>query len=232
MDVMNHDYGRHITNAGNSHFINNITDSVKDITRDLWGNKTARFASAYSGQDPTWQYDNKVTEWSQYWGSSTGEFDSYDLLPLGLYFKTEFDLFGSDPDSWKFGGWLYNNIFYATTEEFRAAYFSPGFEKLPPNIDGTWTHTDQKGPVLPLDDEAPPMPIAKSSRFKVDYGNKYVEWMGYSFYLSFDVNTGMTLHDVRFKGDRILYEIGIQEALAHYVGPRETGVMNGTRLTF
>lgn len=31
----------------------NITDSIKDITKDLWGNKTRYYASV--GQDPYWQ---------------------------------------------------------------------------------------------------------------------------------------------------------------------------------
>lgn len=198
-----------------SEFNNNITRSVKDITKDLWGNHTQHYA--YPGQEPSWQYDNRITEWSQYWGGATGAFASSTLLPLGLYFKATYDIFMEDPSSWTFEGWLYNDIYYPTTEEFRKAYFSPGFEKLPPNIDGVWTHTDQKGPVFPLDTEAPPMPVAKSARFSVDYRERYVEWMGFSFYMAFRYDSGMSLYDIRFKGERILYELGIQEALAHYV---------------
>ena len=33
-----------------------------------------------------------------------------------------------------------------------------------------------------------------------------------------DTNSGIALHDVRFKGERIVYELGMQEALAHYAG--------------
>ena len=76
-----------------------------------------------------------------------------------------------------FVGWLYNNILYPTTEDFRDAYNSPSFKKFPPNRDGHWAWTDQKGPVLPLDDEAPPMPVAKTARFSIDWSQKYVEWM-------------------------------------------------------
>ncbi|KAK3712173.1 hypothetical protein LTR37_009264, partial [Vermiconidia calcicola] len=199
-----------------SRFTNNITNSVKDITKDLWGNKTSY--SSWSGQDPVWQYDNKITQWSQYWGSSKGDFYSSTLLPLGLYYGFEFDLLGIDQDSWKFKGWLYNGVHYPTTEDFREAYFSPGFEKLDPNLDGEWTHTDPKDAGFPLDREAPPMPLARSARFSVDYRQKYVEWMGFSFYLAFQTETGMTMYDIRFKGERIIYELGIQEALAHYAG--------------
>ena len=31
--------------------------------------------------------------------------------------------------------------------------------------------------------------------------------------------SGIALHDIRFKEDRIVYELGMQEALAHYAGP-------------
>ncbi len=59
------------------------------------------------------------------------------MLTFGRY-----DLLGSDKDSWTFAGWLYNDIYYRTSEEFREAYFSRGFEKLAPNLDGAWTGTD------------------------------------------------------------------------------------------
>lgn len=32
---------------------------------------------------------------------------------------------------------------------------------------------------------------------------------------------GVSLHDVRFKGERVIYELAMQEALAHYAGPDE-----------
>lgn len=32
---------------------------------------------------------------------------------------------------------------------------------------------------------------------------------------------GVSLHDVRFKGERVVYELAMQEALAHYAGPDE-----------
>jgi primary-amine oxidase len=200
-----------------SKFNKKITDDIKDITKDMWANETKH--TSYSGQDPYWQYDNKITEWSQYWGYATGDFDSSDLLPLGLYYGASYDILGNQPHTWSFIGYLYNDILYKTAEEFRAAYFSPGFEKLEPNIDGLWTHTDQRGPGFPADKAAPPpMPVAESARFSVDYRQKYVEWMGFSFYLTFLDDSGLTMYDIRFKGERILYELGIQEAMAHYAG--------------
>ena len=45
----------------------------------------------------------------------------------------------------------------------------------------------------------------------------YIEWMGFSFYVSQDNDAGMQLHDIRFKNERIIFELGMQEAMAHYV---------------
>ncbi len=138
-------------------------------------------------------------------------------LPLGLFFKS--DVTGRDPSQWKLEGWLYNNIFYETTDQFRAAYWSPGFVKLGANVEGDWARTDQQGPVLPSDSSYPPTPVAPAgARFSVDAEAKYVEWMDWSFYIGFTRDTGIALYDVRHSGKRVLYELAMQEALAHYAG--------------
>ena len=153
------------------------------------------------------------------------EFDTETLLPLGLYFKS--DVTGRDPSKWKVEGWFYNDIFYPTTEAFRNAYYSPGFKKLGANIDGDWARTDRDGPLLPMDTTPPPQGIAPAGlRYSVDQHAKYVQWMDFSFYIGFTRDRGMALYDIRHKGQRILYELSMQEALAHYAGndPVQSGV--------
>lgn len=41
-----------------------------------------------------------------------------------------------------------------------------------------------------------------------------VEWLGWSLNVGLKPSTGLRLFDVRFKGERIAYEIALQEALA------------------
>lgn len=197
-----------------------ISASIADITLDLW-NGTALGLDNDTlymwGIDPLWQDDGRITLWTQYWNSPTSGFGDSTLFPLGLYMKS--DITGRDPAQWKFEGWLYNDIFYETTEEFRAAYFTEGFVKYGPNVDGEWAQTDRQGDMLPMDTQSPPDSIAPSgSRYKVDSESKYVEWMDFSFYVGFSRDTGMALYDVKYKGERVLYELGLQEALAHYAG--------------
>jgi primary-amine oxidase len=201
-------------------WLHKVGASISDITLDLWGG-TATGADNDTldiwGIDPLWQYDGKITRWDTFWHLPTDEFDAETLLPLGLFFKS--DVTGRDPSKWKLEGWLYNDIFYPTTEAFRAAYWSGNFTKLGGNVEGDWARTDKTGPVLPMDNASPPVAVAPSgARFSVDPDAKYVEWMDFSFYIGFSRDTALALYDIRHKGQRILYELGLQEALAHYAG--------------
>lgn len=203
-----------------SNWLLGISQSVSDITLSLWN---ATFLGLDNdtismwGIDPLSQGQDRLTRWDQFWNEPASDFDDSTLLPLGLYVHS--DVTGRDPSKWKLLGWLYNDIFYSTTEEFRQDFYSPGFKKLGLNTEGKWAQTDQQGKVLPHDRSYPPVSVAPSgSRFAVDVAQKYVEWMDFSFFISFAHDTGMALHDIRYKGQRILYELGLQEALAHYAG--------------
>lgn len=46
-----------------------------------------------------------------------------------------------------------------------------------------------------------------------------------SSFPSFTRDTGMRLFDIKYKGERIIYELGLQEAIAHYAGndPQQSG---------
>jgi hypothetical protein len=41
----------------------------------------------------------------------------------------------------------------------------------------------------------------------------------------FTRDTGMRLYDIKYKGERVAYELGLQEAIAHYAGndPHQSG---------
>ncbi|KAL1876689.1 hypothetical protein Plec18167_005097 [Paecilomyces lecythidis] len=201
-------------------FMNKIGASIADITLALW-NGTAmgldNDTMSIWGIDPLWHENGRIIYWSGFWNNPTSFYDSSTLLPLGLYVKT--DITGRDPSKWSVQGWYYDGEFYPSTEAFRSAFYSPGFEKFGPNVDGSWAHTKQQGPELPYDEMAPPIPVLpQGARYGVDIEEKYVEWMDFSFYISFNRDTGMKLFDVKYKGERIVYEVGLQEALAHYAG--------------
>lgn len=201
-------------------FLYKVGASIKDITLDLW-NGTAVGAENDTldiwGFDPLTQEGDRITSWYGFTYLPTNGYDGESVYPLGLFFYA--DITGRDPSKWSVNGWFYNNIYYETEEAFKEAFNSPGFVKLGANKEGEWTKTDQAGPVHPEDTFSPPEAIAPAgSRYSVDTTQKYIEWMDFSFYIGFTRDTGMALYDIKYKGQRIMYELGLQEALAHYAG--------------
>jgi primary-amine oxidase len=111
---------------------------------------------------------------------------------------------------------VYNGKVYASVSAFRAAWSAPGFEKLPEPKDGDWTTMDRGGMPFPNDAEPGPKTITTSQRFSIDRKNQYVEWMGFSFYMSMSQQLGLGLHNINYDGERIIYELQMQEAIALY----------------
>ncbi|WVQ79580.1 hypothetical protein IAT38_001680 [Cryptococcus sp. DSM 104549] len=218
-----------------SDFLSDIAMSMSDIISDIL-NATIEtaddLASTFDiwGIDPLWHQadengNDRVIYWVGFWRyppdvnseNSTINFDGETLLPQGLYLQT--DITGRDPSKWSLMGILHGDEYYTSIDEFRSAWQSPDFVKVAVNMGGDWVGTDQTGDVLPLETLAPPMNIQPAGqRFKVDEENKYIEWMDFTFYLTFTRDTGMRLYDIKYKGDRIIYELGLQEAIAHYAG--------------
>ncbi|KAL4917168.1 copper amine oxidase [Aspergillus aurantiobrunneus] len=182
-----------------SEWLFKISASIADITLDLWNGTALGLENDTLdiwGIDPLWQDGGWIVRWGMFWNSATNQFDSGTPLPLGLYLKS--DVTGRDPSQWELLGWMCNDIFYETTEEFREAYWSPGFVKLGPNLDGAWAHTDQRGTIPSKDRKKPPLAVAPDgARYSVDTERKYVSWMDFSFYIGFNRDTGLSLFDIK-----------------------------------
>jgi len=190
-----------------------IADITTDLLNDTFGGNGT--LDCY-GPDPYYE-NGRLLEWVQFWSQGLGQSDSGTLLPQGLYLKA--DITGRDSSKYKLLKVLYNNIVYNSTADFRAAWKKPGFQKLPINQDGPWTSTDRAGAALPLDKNAPPTTFQVSKpRFTLNSTESFVSWMGFTFYHTFNSDTGITLYDIHFNGERIMYELGLQEAVAHYAG--------------
>lgn len=100
---------------------------------------------------------------------------------------------------------------------------SPEFQKTGLNVDGHWTDLEDFE-AAPLGRELPPPTMVQPSgaRFKINQRERFVSWMGFEFYISTSSDTGVSLHDIHFNGDSVMYELAMQEAMAHYSGDDPT----------
>lgn len=198
-----------------------MAENVSDITQELIG----ATANRENPNDPhgllAFPRGSRIetggfTMWMQFYRPGLGS-GARTLLPQGIYAKV--DATSSDINDWSVGEFYYNGVVYENVRDFRVALNDPDFERTPPNLDGPWTDTEDfdsepAGRELP-----PPVSIQPyGPRYRLDRKEKFVSWFGFEFYITTAQATGISLFDIRFKGERVMYELGLQEAMAHYAG--------------
>lgn len=103
---------------------------------------------------------------------------------------------------------------------------SPDFKKNNLNLDGNWTALEDFSEGLPDRKNPPPVTIHPSgARYKVDEKQKFVSWMGFEFFVTTSSDTGAALHDIKFNGDSVIFELGLQETYVTYASddPKQGG---------
>ncbi|KAF1951643.1 amine oxidase catalytic domain-containing protein [Byssothecium circinans] len=198
-------------------FLAKLSSDVEDITRAIWNTTILEGGSLPRLGKVTFEDDGTQRVWVTFVGPPTSGFESSSLLPLGVFFRL--DITSRAWQDWSVTSWYYRGQMYNGTEAFRRVVTAPGFSKPPPNVDGPWTSTDKRGEPLPLDDLPPPITVSQgANRYKVDAQENFVAWMDFTFFLSTTPDQGLSLFDIKYKGKRIIYELALQEALAHYSG--------------
>lgn len=199
-----------------------IAEEISDITKSILGgvinsgNRSSPNGLEIGFRDAWIDSNGRTVRWCEFQRAGL-EWESRTLLPQGLYFKI--DTTGRDPETWRVLQWYYNNVLYNSTEAFRNAWMTPGFVVTPLNLDGEWTHIDSlDGYSTQAPSDLEPVTTSSKQGFEIDKKHKFVSWKGFEFYIAFTGATGLTLYDIRFQGERIIYELGLQEALSQYAG--------------
>jgi primary-amine oxidase len=208
--------------------IGSIGEEMQDITRDLLGAKINLDDpldpnSLAAGARPI-SFEEPMAIWLEVFRPGTRS-NSISLLPQGLYLKMNMKSY--HPKDWTTSAMYYNGILYPNITAFRSALKSPDFVKLSQNTDGSWTENEDYDANPSERDQPPPLSIQPfGPRYQLDKKQKYVSWMGFTFYFSTSQSTGLSLFDISFEGHRIIYSLGLQEAMAHYAGsePMQSGL--------
>lgn len=107
---------------------------------------------------------------------------------------------------------IYHNQTFPTTESFLEAFNNGTLirhtEQADPHIDLSWARRNRIGTDRDLDHLPGPRSVSFAGvRYKVDRERQYVSWMGWGMYLGFDRDMGLNLWDIRFRGERIIYQV-------------------------
>ncbi|CAM1508850.1 Fc.00g025890.m01.CDS01 [Cosmosporella sp. VM-42] len=142
------------------------------------------------------------------------------LIPLDFFVLL--DLPGQDPANYKLKGIVTNSRFFPTVKTLRTAWDAGELkEEFQQTRDYDWALVDRKAELgtRDLEDRFAPQNLEiGGKRYKLDTEERYVEYMGWSFYMSFTRSLGVMLYDMKFKGERVIYELSLQEAAAQYAG--------------
>ncbi|EAU82653.2 copper amine oxidase [Coprinopsis cinerea okayama7 len=193
-----------------------LAEAVKDLFGgELLGDSNDTLLVGPSGPK---SYDGS---WRKAWYTWRWDVPGSFLHPINFY--TYFDMSGTDTSQWQVVKVVYHDQFFPSVESFLEAWRNGTFIRHPPP-EGTresrlWSSRQRQGEPRDLDHLPGPTQVSFAGpRFRVDPATRYVTWMGWSMYLGFSRDMGLSLWDIGFKGERLIYELSPQEAVGHYSG--------------
>ena len=207
--------------AGYEPLLKSLMTEIADITKALFNgtyygasdNRTD-IVEASTGPNSFDGSTSWVTSMFRYPGQATY------MVPLDFYILL--DTTGTDITKYTLRGFVTNTRFFPTSASLREAFDAGELKNpFPQTRDNSWAVLDHKPEmgVRDLEDRLSPQSLeVGGKRYKLDREQNYVEFMGWSFYMSFTRVLGLQFYDIRFKGERILYELSLQEAAAQYAG--------------
>ena len=140
------------------------------------------------------------------------------IHPVGLEFRIDHN--GSDISQWKVDGIVYNHVFFNDVTSFLTAYNNGGVAKYTLTWDDALKNAStfhRRGTPAPLEHLPPPQLVEPAgNRFVVE--GSHVHYLDWSFQVAVRQTCGPQLWDIRYKGERIVYELSLQEAEAAYGG--------------
>lgn len=143
------------------------------------------------------------------WISFFRDFSGMYIHPVG--FEILVNHKSSNASNWTVDRLLYNGQYFNSIEEFMARYKAGSLKKIVykeiPNYASLKPRKKPSG-------LGPQQYYLQGKRYSVK--NNQVIYLDWSFAFGMSSLTGMRVFDVRFKGERIAYELSVQEAMSVY----------------
>lgn len=104
---------------------------------------------------------------------------------------------GTDLSQFKILSIVHNNKIYENTTCLRSAWVKGELKRTSLDDDTSWTTRRVKGKTLDLDDRAGPRQMNFDGiRYRVDFKENYLTWMGWSLYMNFERDMGLRFYDM------------------------------------
>ncbi|KAM3835854.1 amine oxidase [copper-containing] 3-like [Vipera latastei] len=162
----------------------------------------------YSSQMPPGLKSGDRKMWVSHFQNVTGHY----LHPVGL--EVQVDHSSLDVSEWKVINVFYNGQYFEDMEDLERQ-FNMGkvrvdkVKEAPP--DGGYSSLKQR---VPPKDPGPLQYEPRGPRYRIH--NNHVTFLRWNFAFGIDASRGPRIFDVRFNGERIIYELSLQEASAIY----------------
>ncbi|XP_060064123.1 putative amine oxidase [copper-containing] [Ylistrum balloti] len=115
----------------------------------------------------------------------------------------------------------YNGQSFSSLEELATGYSDGSVTKtkvpFPPQNDNTFSKMTRRGPAFQNEFKRDPLQFEPDGKRYAIHHN-HVEYMGWKFYYRMSSVSGPQVYDIRFRNERIAYEISLQEIVVLYAG--------------
>ncbi|KAK7909289.1 hypothetical protein WMY93_013973 [Mugilogobius chulae] len=133
----------------------------------------------------------------------------YYIQPVG--FEVLVDHHSTNMSEWRVERLFYNGQYFMSVEELRDAYSAGTVDKI---VKTPWEDYGSLKPRTRPLQLGPQLMSPEGARYSVRHNQVlYLDW---SFAFGLSAVTGMRVFDVRFRNERILYELSVQEAMSVY----------------
>lgn len=199
----------------------NTMSNIADITQDLmgivyYGQSDERSNCQYFVSKPSSGNGTGSIVWLPWRLNGIAPYDQM------MDFYVSFDISGTDETLYTTRMIVYNLVVYTSVEQFREAWAAGKITKSPVTpADESQLRKDRIGDFRELEARFAPTSVElDGKRYKVDVENRYVEYLGWSFYTGFTRDVGIQFFDIKFKGERVIYELSLQGKF--FNGPHHT----------
>ncbi|KAH9505400.1 hypothetical protein Btru_057176 [Bulinus truncatus] len=151
-------------------------------------------------------------------------FGMYNLPYFSLHpvdFGVLYNLEGADPSQWSVEKVWYAGNIYDSVDELVEGYNSGRIPKLkmtkPSMNDTDFYSLHRRSDPVPDIPQRPPLQVEPDGK-RYSLKEKQVKYLDWTFNFRMSALNGPTIYDVRFKGERIVYEMGLSEISVFYSG--------------